>query len=352
MNSWTVGILSLIVAMMVQQFSLAHAGPAAGVIIQGKSDTAKLRKAVSQGIGFDTYAHNAFNNDRLKLVLIKLLSRCKSDEPLLNASVILALKPFHLQRVASILREMKIENPVDSDVIDAVLMRVDAVDGLIRGFGHGGNIFDDILKKLIEKVEEDPVKVAQVILGVFLPMGKEPMLIVLHNLKELAKEWPTGSLQKVIEIIEKAMVNGGEMDKQIENKFGSADIKKDILDVLPQLAEGALDRLCQRETNLKAVEDQFINTVLPVLIAVAKKLANQTSEGATKVAELFVSLLRRLGSRAIETAINFVENHEDQIGERLHDFLIQHLQDALAEINFVRQFGLVKLVKQLNRGRQ
>ena len=50
--------------------------------------------------------------------------------------------------------------------------------------------------------------------------------MVLHQLKEIATEWPTDSLQTVIQIIEKAMVSGGKTDMDIEKEVETEMLKK------------------------------------------------------------------------------------------------------------------------------
>jgi len=320
--------------------------------------TAHLIKAINQVTGLDTFAIPSLDDDKLKLVLHKLLKRCQADDASLDAAVVFALKPFGLQRSVQILEDMKIENPVDSDIIDDLLTRVEAVDGLIQQFGHGDNFFEEILKKIIAKVEEDPVKVARMIESLFRP---EVLLVVIHHLKELYAKNPTKSLKTLIDELEKSVVSETENADKMK-AFGHKDdifagieatnFKKDLLKELPDLANKALDRLFQRESSMMDVEDKFVKRILPTLISLIQKLANKTSDAAAKVADFLVSLLRRLGSRAIEAAIDYVDSHEAEIGERLHDFLLQRLQDALAEINYVREFGLQQFVTELGRAKQ
>jgi len=322
--------------------------------------TARLIAAINQITGIDIYSKSTkdiVNDDKLKLVLMKLLDRCSSDDAAVNAAVLLALKPFGFQRAGAILRDMMIENPVDVDVMEALDERLEAAVAagdaarILRPFRRN-NIFEEILNKIIAKAQEDPVGVARIIIETFAPLGKDVLLIVVKNLRQMLEEAPSDALRIIVEILEKAL--------QMPKKTAQTDLlkylkinkeSKDILDALPGLGEKALDSLIGEAGSLKEVEDKFVGVILPTLIALVDELAEKSSEAAAKIAEMAVSLLRRLGSGAIKAAIEWVDSHAEMIGDRLHDFLLQRLQDALAEISYVRERGFQAFVVALERGR-
>jgi len=276
-----------------------------------------------------------------------------------EASALLSLEPLGFQRAVHILRDMKIENPTNADMMEALIVRLEGLEAVVdasqaafpRVWGHG-NIFEDILNKIIAKAEEDPVKVAKIIIGIFVPLGKEAVEVVLSNLRKVLAEAPSESLKIIIEMLERA-VNEAKAAEKIDwtKKLKSHGRGKDILEALKEIAEAALKHLVDSASSLKEVEEKLVKEVLPKLIATVKDLANKSNEAAKKVGEVVVSLLRRLGSRAIKLAIEFVDEHVEQMGDRLHDFLLQMLQDALAEISYVREEGLAHLAFALKHQR-
>merc|ERR1712136_187567 len=149
----------------------------------------------------------------MKLILVKMLDRCQPMDASLEASALLALEPLGLQRAVHILRDMKIENPVNADMMEALITRLEGLEAVVgasqtagsRALAHGhGNIFEDILNKIIAKAEEDPVKVAKIIIGIFVPLGKEAVEVVLNNLRKVLAEVPSESLKIIIEMLERA----------------------------------------------------------------------------------------------------------------------------------------------------
>ena len=108
-----------------------------------------------------------------------MLDQCQPMDASVEASALLSLEPLGFQRAVHILRDMKIENPTNADMMEALIVRLEGLEAVVdasqaagpRVLGHG-NIFEDILNKIIAKAEEDPVKVAKIIIGIFVPLGK------------------------------------------------------------------------------------------------------------------------------------------------------------------------------------
>jgi len=319
--------------------------------------TAHLMAAIDKAIGHEAFAFHAVDDDTVKLVLIKMLDRCQAMDSTFEASAFLTLKPLGFQRSVRILRDMMIENPVNAEMIDSLVVRLEAADAVVAqasgsSLFHGGNIFEDILKKILAKAEADPVGVAKIIIGIFVPLGKEAVQVVVNNLRKVLEEAPTESLKIIVEMLERAL-NEAKAAEEIDwtKKLRREAHGKDIIEALKAIAEAALKNLVDGASSLKEVEEKLVKDILPKLIAIVKNVANKTSEAAGKVGEVVVSLLRRLGSRAIKLAIAYIDEHAESIGERLHDFLLQMLQDALAEITYVREEGFAHLAFALNRGR-
>ena len=106
-----------------------------------------------------------------------MLNRCSTMDTETAVVVVTTLRPLGFQRVVRILQDMKIENPVDSDLMEALIKRVQAVAGVVEaasavGFCSGRNIFEDILEKIIAKADQDPEKFAKIIIKIYGPFGK------------------------------------------------------------------------------------------------------------------------------------------------------------------------------------
>ena len=112
-----------------------------------------------------------------------------------------------------------------------------------------------------------------------------------------------------------------------------------------------IDSVCVA-VSISHVATSFSSPYLPVFcLCLSVSLLLSQSFTLIQVSEMVVYLLRRLGSRAIERAIEFIDDHADAVGERLHDFLLSLLQDALAEISYVRQVGYAQAIASISRGK-
>jgi len=270
--------------------------------------------------------------------------------------VVTTLRPLGFQRVVRILQDMKIENPVDSDLMEALIKRVQAVAGVVEaasavGFCSGRNIFEDILEKIIAKADQDPEKFAKIIIKIYGPFGKDFMQHLMDNLKKMYEEYPKDALRTIIKLLEESL-EAPKSEAVVDwMLLKPARQGRGMLETVKEMAEAWLKQIIESASSLKEVEDKVINELLPKLIESVREVANETSEAARKVSEMVVDLLRRLGSRAIERAIEFIDDHADAVGERLHDFLLSLLQDALAEISYVRQVGYAQAIASISRGK-
>merc|ERR1712198_188664 len=252
---------------------------------------AHISAAIDKATSHQAFAFNAVDDDTVKLVLIKMLDRCQPMDAAFEASAFLALKPLGFERSVRILRDMMIENPVNAEVIDSLVVRLEAAEAVVAhasgsSLFHGGNIFEDILKKIIAKAEADPVGVAKIIIGIFVPLGKEAVQVVVDNLRELLEEAPTESLKIIVEMLERAL-NEAKAAEEIDwtKKLQREAYGKDIIDALKAIAEAALKHLVDGASSLKEVEEKLVKEILPKLIAIVKNVANKTSDAAEKVRE-------------------------------------------------------------------
>jgi len=317
----------------------------------------QIKSAIKDITGIEAYASQ--QTDELKLILIKLTSSVADVDAGISADVaVLVSELFGLQTALNILQIMKIENPAAASILTIFGLRLttEAEVGLRK------TIFEEILERIIAQAQKDPVKVGNLIVTAFKPLGKAALKEMLKNLKKFQVESPSEALEIIIDIVQAAVDGKAEkysvfdwlkgIGETIDRVIQEAKAKgQDIVGALGEVAEEALEKIIEAASTLKEVEKRFLDEVLPTLIAKIKALANKTSEAADKVSDMLVSMLRRLGARAIRAALDYVDDHEADIGERLHDFLLQRLQDALAEISYVQEFGLQSLITALNQGR-
>jgi len=76
----------------------------------------------------------------------------------------------------------------------------------------------------------------------------------------------------------------------------------------------------------------FLHGTLPAILKTVKDAAKDSSEVSKEVSVELVSLLREFGDSALEEAIHWVDEHENFLGPRLHDFVLSSLQEALMGI--------------------
>lgn len=120
---------------------------------------------------------------------------------------------------------------------------------------------------------------------------------------------------------------------QIDDAFNPAEtqlsIGASLKEKLEQIGQKALEKLVSAATNLEEALDKVVQEILPLLIWKMKSAAATDSAGLEAAADAVLSILKKLGAKALEQAVKWIQQNQDKVGEVLEDLILSKIKGIL-----------------------
>jgi len=138
---------------------------------------------------------------------------------------------------------------------------------------------------------------------------------------------------------------GGKIKEIIE---AGKQVGKDAIDSIKDLGQEALDKLIQASASIKEAKEKFVEQVLPKILEKMKDIAGKGEEGAAKVADAIVGVLKKLGASGLRMAIDWLEKNKGDIGKNIYDKIVAKIEEALNEVGLYgpAPFGLMATAEE------